>query len=85
MEFFKFIFSSFWTFAGFFLLSLVVVAIIKSAFDFVVELIHGKPMVNNYYLDKDVKIEKKEKTDNKPKIDGKMKFEPPKVNVRNNE
>lgn len=85
MEFFRFIFSNFWTFAGFFLLSLVVVAIIKNTFDFVVELVHGKPIVNNYYLDKDVKIEKKEKKSDKPKIDGKMKFEAPKVSVRNNE
>lgn len=84
MEFFKFIFTNFWTFIGFFLLCLVAVAIIKNIFDFVVELIHGKPVVNNYYLDKDIKIEEKQnKKSDKPKINSGVKVEAPKVNVRN--
>lgn len=47
MEFVKFVFSSFWTFAGFFLFGFLAFIIIKAFFDFIVELIHGKqPIVN---------------------------------------
>ena len=47
MEFVKFVFSSFWTFVGVFLLSLVAVSIIKTFFDFIVELVHGKQIIIN--------------------------------------
>lgn len=66
MEFLKFIFSNFWTFIGFFLVLCVAATVVKSLLDFVVELIHGKPTIQNITLDKDTKVElptKKEKKD----------------------
>ncbi len=47
MEFVRFVFSSFWTFAGFFFFAIIAYAVIKAAFDFIVELVHGKPLVIN--------------------------------------
>ena len=47
MEFLNFVFRGFWTFSGFFLLSLIGCSIIKAVFDFIVELIHGKPTIIN--------------------------------------
>lgn len=47
MEFLNFVFRGFWTFSGFFLLSLIGYSVIKAVFDFIVELIHGKPTIIN--------------------------------------
>ena len=47
MEFVKFVFSSFWTFSGFFFFAIIAYATLKSVFDFIVELIHGKPVIIN--------------------------------------
>ena len=80
MEIVKFIFSSFWTFAGVFLLSLVAVSVIKAFFDFIVELVHGKqPVVNipesaKFVSKGDEKTAKalmKKAADEKPANDGK--------------
>ena len=47
MVFIEYIFNSFWTFSGFFLLSLIGYSVIKAVFDFIVELINGKPTIIN--------------------------------------
>ena len=47
MVFLNFVFRGFWTFSGFFLLSLIGYSVIKAVFDFIVELIHGKPVIIN--------------------------------------
>lgn len=60
MEFIKFIFSSFWTFTGFFLILCAAATVVKSVFDFVVELAHGKPIVQNVILKKEEEIKNTE-------------------------
>lgn len=47
MEFLNFVFRGFWTFSGFFLLGLIGYSVIKAVFDFIVELVHGKPTIIN--------------------------------------
>lgn len=47
MDFLNFVFRDFWTFSGFFLFSLIGYSVIKAVFDFIVELIHGKPVIIN--------------------------------------
>ena len=44
MVFLNFVFEHFWKF---FLLSLIGYSVIKAVFDFIVELIHGKPVIIN--------------------------------------
>lgn len=94
MEFVKFVFSSFWTFIGFFLFALIAYAALKAAFDFIVELIHGKPGENKICLNRDAKIEmedgkvlkvsKKEKEKEPQKIKGGVKMTSSEVSVRGN-
>lgn len=67
MEFLKFIFSNFWTFIGFFLLCCVATTVIKGLFDFIVELIHGKPTIQNITVDKIEEKKKAPKEKNPPK------------------
>lgn len=48
MEFLEFVFGGgFWRFLGFFLLGLIGLSVIGTVFDFIVELIHGKPTIIN--------------------------------------
>lgn len=47
MEFFEFVFKSFWHFLGFLLISGVALQLVRYIFDFFVELIHGKPIIQN--------------------------------------
>lgn len=47
MVFIEYIFNSFWRFLGFFVFSLIGYSVIKAVFDFIVELIHGKPTIIN--------------------------------------
>lgn len=92
MEFIKFVFSSFWTFIGFFLFALIAYAALKAAFDFIVELIHGKPDENKICLNRDAKIEmedgkvlKVSKKEKEPqKIKGGVKMTSSEVSVRGN-
>ena len=65
MEFIKFVFSSFWTFAGFFFLSLIAYVVIKAVFDFIVELIHGKQVIINN-PEKIIATESKPKKEEEP-------------------
>lgn len=67
MEFVKFIFSNCWTFIGFFLVLCVVSTVVKELLDFVVELVHGKPTIQNITLDKGTKIEQSTKKEKKDK------------------
>lgn len=48
MEILQFIFRDFWTFIGVFLMLIVIYELIKSFFDFIVELIHGKPQILSF-------------------------------------
>lgn len=92
MEFIKFVFSSFWTFIGFFLFALIAYAALKAVFDFIVELIHGKPGENKICLNRDAKIEmedgkvlKVSKKEKEPqKIKGGVKMTSSEVSVRGN-
>lgn len=66
MEFLKFVFSSFWTFFGFVVFAVIALEVIKTFFDFIVELIHGKqPVVN---IPKEAKFVAKEEEDLKKKF-----------------
>lgn len=87
MEIVNFIFNGhfgFWDFVGCFLVLFLVVTIIKYIFDFIVELIHGKPSV--YYFPEGTKITEKIKTpDNgKEKVDADVSMIVGDVSVRNN-
>ena len=94
----NFVFSHpFWALVGAFIFMLFAYALIKAVFDFVVELIHGKPDENKIYLDKDAKIEmengevlkvskkeKKPQEKNTQKINGGAKMTSSEVSVRSN-
>lgn len=45
----NFIFSSFWIFLGTVILLLITLGFVVEFFDFIVELIHGKPINQNFY------------------------------------
>lgn len=84
MEFVKFIFSNFWTFIGFFLVICVIATVIKYLFDFIVELIHGKPTIQNITVPEGAKVitTKDKEADNK--IESEVKVEVGNVDVRSN-
>lgn len=85
MDFFKFVFRDFWTFLGFFVLACVVLALVKSLFDFIVELIHGKPAIQHINLPEGTKIEEKTKTPKATKdVNGSIDMKPAKVDIRSN-
>lgn len=44
----QFIFRDFWTFIGCLLLIAVIFSLVKAFFDFIVELIHGKPQILSF-------------------------------------
>lgn len=91
MEFLEFVFGGgFWRFSGFFLLSLIGLSAIGTFFDFIVELIHGKPTIINNpekiievpkkitEVPKTIKKKTKEPTE---KIDSAIKIEAADVSV----
>lgn len=53
MVFFEFIFKSFWRFLGFILICGFALEGLKLVFDFFVELIHGKPTIQNLNIPAD--------------------------------
>lgn len=69
MIFFEFVFQSFWHFLGFVALSGLVLECLRLFFNFIVELIHGKPVIQNLKIPIDkmeeIKDLSKEKEDNK--------------------
>lgn len=80
MEFVKFVFSSFWTFSGFFFFAIIAYAILKAAFDFVVELIHGKPTIINN-PEKIIEVPKKKTREPTEKIDSSVKIDSADVSI----
>lgn len=83
MEFIRFVFSSFWNFLGFVVLVSLAITALKTFFNFVVELIHGKPTVVN--LPPGAKVEEKEqKKDSGNKVKGKVSISGGDVSVRSN-
>lgn len=85
MNFIQFIFRGFWTFSGFFLLSLIGYSVIKAVFDFIVELIHGKQVIQHVHLPEGAKVVQKEKVQKSTEdINGSVCIEPAEVSVRSN-
>lgn len=82
MEVLSLILQDFWSSLWFLLCLLVLSSIIKDFFDFIVELIHGKQVINNYNLPKEFKVEDINKTDTVNKTDSKVKIDTGKVKVR---
>lgn len=64
VSFINFIFSSFWIFLGFIIILTILIGFIGELFDFIVELIHGKPInqniYNSYEKPKDLSLDRKE-------------------------
>ena len=60
----NFIFSSFWIFLGIVILMILAIGLLNIIFEFIVELIHGKPVVQNIYNSyekpKDLSLDRKE-------------------------
>ena len=85
MVFLNFVFRDFWTFLGFFLLSLIGYSVVKAVFDFIVELIHGKQVIQHVHLPEGTKVVQKEKVQKSTEdINGSVCIEPAEVSVRSN-
>lgn len=91
MDFLHFIFCDAWHFIGMFLIMLLAVEFIKEVFDFFVELVHGKPVVQNINIPKDSNVSFASKKndpqkDNSQKmakdIKGSIKIDGAKVSVK---
>lgn len=85
MNFIQFIFRDVWTFFGFCLLVILGTALVKTVFDFIVELVHGKQTIQHVHLPEGTKVEQKAKEQKATEdINGSVYMEPAEVSVRSN-
>lgn len=85
MDFIQFVFRDVWTFFGFCLLVILGTALVKAVFDFIVELIHGKQVIQHVHLPEGTKVVQKEKVQKSTEdINGSVCIEPAEVSVRSN-
>lgn len=85
MNFIQFVFRDVWTFFGFCLLVILGTVLVKTVFDFIVELIHGKQAIQHVHLPEGTKVVQKEKEQKSTEdINGSVYIEPAEVSVRSN-